>query len=60
MEEWYTTVNRLAEEFASGDTRVGPKQYPNTCNFCGQRMLCRLNPELLEDLGAEDAPENAS
>lgn len=60
MEEWYTTVNRLAEEFASGDARVGPKQYPNTCNFCGQRMLCRLNPELLEDLGAEDAPETAS
>lgn len=54
MEEWYATVQRLAEEFAAGDARVGPKEYPSTCNFCGQRMLCRLNPELLAALGADD------
>ena len=58
MEVWYTTMVRLAEEFATGDTRVGPKQFPGTCTFCGQRMLCRLNPELLQQLGndEDDAP----
>ncbi len=54
MEEWHSTMQRLGQDFARGDARVGPKQYPGTCTFCGQRMLCRLNPELLQHLATDD------
>lgn len=55
MEKWRTTLERLAEEFAAGEATVAPKEYPATCTYCAQRMLCRLNPEVLESLAEEDA-----
>ena len=54
MEQWYATLERLATEFADGDTHVSPREYPQTCQFCGQRMLCRLNPELLPQIADEE------
>lgn len=57
MEEWRVTLERLAHEFASGDAKVSPKQYPVTCTYCAQRMLCRLNPEVLEAMADEEAME---
>ena len=45
--EWGRVLGGLADGFARGDTRVLPKEYPKTCRFCEQRILCRLNPELL-------------
>lgn len=44
---WTEVVNRLASEFAAGDARVDPLNYPSTCQHCAQRLLCRLAPELL-------------
>ncbi len=39
---WQTTLVRLATAYAEGDTSVNPKEYPLTCEFCNQRMLCRV------------------
>lgn len=48
VERWRQVLTRLAEEFYAGDARVHPKQYPATCEHCGQRLLCRLDVSLLE------------
>ena len=51
---WRQTLESLAQDFSNGIASVGPKEYPATCRFCDQRLLCRLNPALLD---AEDASE---
>jgi ATP-dependent helicase/nuclease subunit B len=48
VEQWRRVLERLAEEFHSGDARVRPKLYPTTCARCGQRLLCRLDVSRLE------------
>ncbi len=55
-EEWKDTLLRLSEEFAAGNARVDPREYPATCKHCRQRMLCRLDPESMED-GDDDTAE---
>ena len=54
VEQWRRVLERLAEEFHSGDARVRPKRYPTTCARCGQRLLCRLDVSLLEEVEEED------
>ncbi|MBB5055372.1 putative DNA repair protein [Granulicella aggregans] len=54
IEAWRRVLTALAEDFAAGDARVRPKQYPNTCAYCAQRILCRVDPELLESATDED------
>jgi ATP-dependent helicase/nuclease subunit B len=49
IDDWRRVLINLATEFASGDARVSPKQYPTTCHHCAQRMLCRLDVSGLED-----------
>ncbi len=56
IEEWREVLNRLAEDFASGEASVTPKQYPLTCKHCGQRTLCRLDPATLRGEYDEDEP----
>ncbi len=52
---WRDELTRLAEDFAAGDTRVDPKSYPQTCQFCAHRLLCRLDPAtLLAQAEADD------
>ncbi len=46
---WHTTLTTLAEDFYHGRTGVDPAHYPHTCEHCAQRLLCRLDPSLLED-----------
>jgi probable DNA repair protein len=53
---WRETLTALAEAYAAGDTRVAPKQYPKTCQRCGQRILCRLDPAALTE-PIDDEPE---
>jgi ATP-dependent helicase/DNAse subunit B len=48
VERWRDVLVALAEEFAAGDARVQPKQYPRTCKYCKQRTLCRLDVSSLE------------
>jgi len=54
VQRWRQVLVKLAEEFCAGEAQVSPKQYPATCERCGQRLLCRLDVSLVED-GQEDA-----
>ena len=56
LSDWHTTLTILAENFASGDASVNPKDYPATCTHCAQRLLCRLNPQAL--LTASDTEDS--
>jgi ATP-dependent helicase/nuclease subunit B len=56
VERWRQVLVGLAEEFYAGDARVNPKQYPKTCEHCGQRLLCRLDVSSLSSL--EDSDED--
>jgi probable DNA repair protein len=57
VERWRQVLVRLAEEFYAGDARVNPKHYPQTCEHCEQRILCRLDVSLLEKEEDVDATE---
>ena len=59
VEDWRHVLTALAASFAAGDAAVSPKSYPETCRHCGQRMLCRLNPELLLPTGDLDGKDSA-
>jgi ATP-dependent helicase/nuclease subunit B len=49
VERWREVLVALAEEFYAGDAKVHPKNYPKTCEYCGQRILCRLDVSSLEE-----------
>jgi ATP-dependent helicase/nuclease subunit B len=53
VEEWREVLTRLAEQFAAGEAAVRPKSYPKTCQYCGQRLLCRVAAENLEEMEDE-------
>jgi hypothetical protein len=50
VDQWREVLTRLAEQFAAGDARVQPKSYPKTCQYCGQRLLCRVVGASLEEI----------
>jgi ATP-dependent helicase/nuclease subunit B len=54
IEDWRRVLTQLAEQFAKGDVRVQPKQYPKTCEYCAQRLVCRLDPIALQANEDED------
>jgi RecB family exonuclease len=54
VEEWRDVLTKLAEQFAAGDARVLPKNYPKTCKYCGQRLLCRVVGAELEETEEEE------
>ena len=54
LTDWQTNLETLAADFADGDASVEPKQYPKTCETCGQRMLCRVDAAALLQI---DDPE---
>jgi probable DNA repair protein len=66
VEEWRGTLTSLAQDFHAGMAAVSPKRYPQTCNYCEQRLLCRLKvatleAEVLDDQDNPDAdPESAA
>ncbi len=47
-EEWRQALTVLAEEFHAGRALAAPKDYPRTCRYCKQRLLCRLDLSSLE------------
>jgi probable DNA repair protein len=56
LDEWRVVLTNLAEAFDQGSATVDPKNYPQTCTYCGQRTLCRLNPASFdEDIDEETA-----
>jgi ATP-dependent helicase/nuclease subunit B len=40
--DWRAVLQRLAEDFHGGRAIASPKHYPDTCRYCLQRTLCRL------------------
>ena len=46
--DWHRILTNLAIDFSEGDARVRPKSYPLTCEFCRQRILCRVDPATLK------------
>ena len=62
QQQWRATLDRLASDFHAGDTRVRPKNFPKTCTFCAQRLLCRLDPntlieQLTDDIDADEVAD---
>jgi probable DNA repair protein len=59
IETWREDLKALAESFHTGDARVEPKQYPSTCRYCQQRLLCRLDlTTLAADVNEDFADAN--
>jgi ATP-dependent helicase/DNAse subunit B len=58
--DWRDTIEQLAADFLAGRAEVDPRDYPNTCEYCGLESLCRIaeNRALLDP--AEDPGEDSS
>ena len=54
VQQWSAIVARLATEFADGDARVRPKQFPGSCVDCGHRILCRVDAADFDGTSAAD------
>jgi probable DNA repair protein len=48
VEEWREVLTKLADDFHAGQASVSPKRYPETCRYCEQRLLCRLDLSTLD------------
>ena len=57
VERWRGVLDGLATGFAEGDTRVSPKVYPGTCQYCAHRLICRLDVSSLHADDEDDAGE---
>jgi hypothetical protein len=58
VEEWRRVLTKLAEQFAAGEAGVRPKSFPKTCTYCGQRLLCRVAEESLEETDEEETGDS--
>lgn len=56
VEDWSAILTSLAEDFHAGKADVAPKKGLVTCQYCEQRLLCRLDPSTL-DLDPIDDPD---
>ncbi|QNI35549.1 PD-(D/E)XK nuclease family protein [Edaphobacter sp. 4G125] len=60
LARWREDLEALAEEFYRGEAHVAPKDYPSTCAYCAQRILCRLNIAAFDEgLDEEEATDLA-
>jgi probable DNA repair protein len=59
VREWREVLTALANDFYNGEAAVAPKSYPQTCTYCAQRILCRLNPASLgqTEEALEESPD---
>ncbi|GGG83350.1 PD-(D/E)XK nuclease family protein [Edaphobacter dinghuensis] len=57
VQQWRQVLTSLAENFYNGDIRVKPKDFPSTCTYCAQRLLCRIDPASFEQDDDEEATE---
>ena len=56
LEEWKSTMNKLAKAFHDGKAAVDPKNQSNTCDntYCDLKSLCRINElTTLDEASAE-------
>lgn len=47
FDQWNAVFLQLANGFMSGDARVMPKKFPETCRYCDFQSFCRINERLL-------------
>ena len=59
VDEWREVLTSLADEFHAGNASVSPKHYPQTCEYCQQRLLCRLNPSTLDPDALEEIEDES-
>jgi hypothetical protein len=59
IDDWRKVLVQLAEEFHSGVAHAAPKNYPKTCMYCKQRVLCRLDLSTLDADALDDESEEA-
>ena len=57
-QQWQVSLPILANEFHAGTASVTPKDFPATCKYCGQQILCRVSESRTLDNFAADADEN--
>jgi RecB family exonuclease len=57
VEEWRKVLTALAEDFHGGRPEARPKNYPETCKYCQQRVLCRLDIATLTADESEDTDD---
>lgn len=57
LSAWRAYIEKLARDFLAGRAVVDPRDYPDTCEFCGLQALCRVqeHPPQSEDEEAADA-----
>jgi ATP-dependent helicase/nuclease subunit B len=58
IDEWRAELVQLATHFAEGHADVSPKDPIKTCQFCAQRILCRVNELTLTTTDTEDDDDN--
>lgn len=54
LDYWHTQLGTLARSFIAGDSDVDPKQRQQTCRFCPQYTLCRIDELSLGHRDLED------
>lgn len=54
---WRERIGGLAHEIKSGNALVNPQK--NACNYCDLAGMCRIDPQRLEEVLAEDPDEQA-
>jgi RecB family exonuclease len=58
IDTWREKLTSIAAEFAAGHSAVTPKHYLQTCTYCAQMPLCRIQegvlPATLDDEEAQD------
>ena len=62
--EWKQAIEQLAEDFIHGRAEVNPRDYPETCEYCGLQSVCRIqepeNREQYEDAEEAEADNDAA
>lgn len=53
-DEWRTVLTNLADDFAAGRAEVDPKSFAINCDGCGQRLICRVDPDALVDIHVDE------
>ncbi|MGW8227994.1 MAG: PD-(D/E)XK nuclease family protein [Gammaproteobacteria bacterium] len=59
LRDWRAIMERLGENFRSGEARVDPKQYPDTCTYCELKPLCRINELTIFDGESTDMEDQS-
>lgn len=45
LRNWSERIKELAEEFVAGRADVDPRDYPDTCEYCGLESVCRVQEQ---------------